>query len=157
MSKNTNAQVAPITSTDEVVVAEQVQVEQVVEVAPVAQVEKFEPADVVNALFQSYSDDSRFTVYQVAAIINLAFEILEITEIKDGVEGIKRIAPQYLYNSTKSIRTTNEAKTGSQAVTVEQAKQIALKQLTKTGTITRGERIDTSSLKAQALASLKKA
>lgn len=154
MSKNTNAQA--ITATESVEVAPVAEVEQI-EAAPVAQVEKFAPADVVAALYSSYKSDSTFTVYQVASIINLAFEILEITEIKDGVESLKRIAPQYLYNSTKSIRVAREALTGSQAITLEQAATVTLKQVTKTGSITRGERIDTSSLKAQALASLKKA
>jgi hypothetical protein len=109
---------------------------------------------VVEALLAQFAESSMLTAYQIHVVANLAFEILGITVIdRDGVEQVKQIAPQYVYNKTKAIRASK----GQDArFDLDEAANVISSIVGGTkSTVTSKDRIDTNALRAQALKALK--
>jgi len=71
---------------------------------------------IVDAALESFSE--RMTAYQIAKIVNAGIAYLEVDA--------KPIAPQYVYNSTKSIRSKSEDGMFDQ----DEARTVAIKLLT---------------------------
>jgi len=162
MSENTintiaDETAAALESTKSAKAPKHVQVAQVEQVTEVEQVEQsISPDLVIESLLEQFAQDAQLTAYQIHVVANLAFEILGITVIdRDGVEQVKQIAPQYVYNKTKSLRAIK----GQDArFDLDEVRDVVASIVGGTrlgGTMSSKDRLDKNALRANALKALK--
>lgn len=150
MSKNIN------TIADETAAAiESLRTDEAAQVEPAQLVNEVPSADlVIEALLEQFKTTETLTAYQIHVVANLAFEILNVRNSDDE---IKQIAPQYVYNKTKSIRAAKVAQ-GADAARFEldEVRDVLNSIVGGTKTITSSkDRLNKDALRANALKALK--